>query len=65
MLSKGLIWHVVVFAVWFVLHATHDAVWLFIGRFTDWNLQGSVFAILALTLVMTVLTKTLGKHLPH
>lgn len=56
---------VVTFIVWLLFHVAHDAVWLAIGRFTDWNMQGTIFGILVVTLLMTFVSRWLGKFFPH
>lgn len=56
---------VIIFLVWLVFHAAHDAVWLAVGRFTDWNIQGTLAAILLVTLAMTFVTRWLGRFFQH
>ena len=56
---------VATFIVWLLFHAAHDAVWLAIGRYTNWDMQGTIVGILLVTLVMTFVTRWLGKLFPH
>lgn len=56
-------WSLATFVAFLVVHVAHDLIWFWIGRYTAWlDLESSFLAAIVTTLVLTALSRWLGRR---